>query len=84
MGESAIALGGWPAFWGAMLVGVVVAQLMPRGIGLRWFVFWMLWCGFTPVRPWYIDVPMMLTCWFLLDGIWMRLIGRKVVRIERH
>lgn len=79
MMDSAIMVGGWPAFWGALLVGFVSAQLMPGvsfGARCRWFVFWMMWCSLTPVRPWEIDLPLMILTLVLLEWTWHKLWAR--------
>lgn len=93
MFDSAIAQGGWPAFFSAVVIGLITAQIMateflgtkavPAPMRFRWFVFWMLWCGLTPVRPWYIDIPLMMGSWLLLEFFWQRWKFRPVEREER-
>lgn len=84
MNESAIALGGWPAFWTALLIGLAAMTWFPKRDPLlkyRWLILWMLWCGLTPVYPWHIDIPMMLGYMWVMETLW-RVMMRRWARKE--
>lgn len=80
MYDSAIASGGFGAFMAAVMIGYAAAMYMPskwgRGFKLRWFALWMLWCGMTPIQPWYIDIPMMLAYMWLVESVWRMMVKR--------
>jgi hypothetical protein len=49
---------------------VYAASFFASGVRLLRLVFWIaLWQLFTPVRPLWIDIPMLLAGWLLLESI---------------
>lgn len=80
MNDSLVMVHGWAAMptvvLGLWLISLNLWRFRPEP-QLRMMALWVLWCVLTPMRPWYIDMPLMFTVWFLSEYAWWVVSGRK-------
>lgn len=72
MADSAIFTGGLEQFAAALVVALFVLWVVPPEVGNGWTrwrlaAFYILWQAFTPIRPWYVDLPLLLFSAFMVE-----------------
>lgn len=80
MNDSLVMVHGWAAM-PTVVLGLWLISLnlwrFTLPAQLRMMSLWVLWCVFTPMRPWYIDVPLMAALWLVAEYAYWVLSGRK-------
>lgn len=75
MTDSAVFVGGAQQLLAAIVAALIIVVCTPAEFGhgwTRWRMagFYLLWQVFTPLRPWYIDMPLLLISIALMELAW--------------